>query len=212
MDASGHGPPVPAPEPLFLAAYERHYRAICRLAERIVGDRQEAENIAGDAFEALLKRPATTQFDSGFAVRRWLERVTERMAFEHVRRRRRLPVMEAVQLTRLRDELQDLAGPACRITIPNEELRAKVNALPDLLRAVVELHDYQDLTFEQLAGPLGYPDANTARQAHFRALTHLRRWLVRSPAEYREIVAATALAWPVRRARANGFSLLWPAT
>lgn len=193
--------------PSFLAIYERYGASVRALAERLVADRAEAENIAQETFMALWRELSSLEGDPG-SMWGWLERTTRNFAGMHRRKHTRVTVIDDGGLVGLHEHLQRRTGLVGRIALSDEELRQRVQALPDDQRRVIELRYDEDLSFAQIAERLEHRDADAARLVHFRALKALRRGLPRPAAEYAEFVAMRALAWPVRRARPGGFSPL----
>ncbi len=136
-------------------AFERLWRAeyaqVLRTAYLITGDREEASDVAQEAFARAYERWRTVAaLDRPGA---WVQRVAANLAIswrrrERVRRRTPQPAIEAFS--------QDL---------PEPELMRALRALPPAQRAAVVLRYYTDQSIEETARALG------KRPGTIRALT-----------------------------------------
>src|SRR5213594_3593040 len=110
------------------ALYLEHGAALFRLAYRLVGAREDAEDVVHHVFVGLPEALGRYEERGSFAG--WLKRVTARVALMRLRARtrRREVGIEATLPT---------AAPP--LDSPSMHLRAAVDALPDPLRAVLVL-------------------------------------------------------------------------
>jgi RNA polymerase sigma-70 factor (ECF subfamily) len=93
------------------ALYEREVRWLCGVAERIVGERQRAEDVVHDAFVQVWRSAATYQPALGSA-RGWLYTVVRHTALRSLRRTGRVEATDPDELTRLADASQGRDGGA----------------------------------------------------------------------------------------------------
>lgn len=77
----------PRSETEFEVQFLAHYDGVYRLLYRIVGTREEAEDLAQETFVRLHDRPPDT--GGGASLRAWLYRVATNLAYNHVRGRSR---------------------------------------------------------------------------------------------------------------------------
>lgn len=57
----------------------------------------------------------------------------------------------------------------------NDDIRAKVEALPEKMRAAVEMRFFGRLTFQEIADRMGWPGRNYAHQYMLKGLKRLRK-------------------------------------
>lgn len=147
------------------ALYRQHGAALFRLAYRLTGTREDAEDVVHDVFVGLPE--ALTRYEERGMLLGWLKRVTARVALMRLRRRgrrREVPLDAAEHET---DPLTAADG------IP---LRAAVEALPDPLRVVLVLKEVEGYSHAEVAGLLGI-SVVASRVRLARALKRLRKAL-----------------------------------
>jgi RNA polymerase sigma-70 factor (ECF subfamily) len=169
---------------------ERHQRYVYNLALRVVGNAQDAEDLAQEAFvRAWLALP---NFRLQAQFRTWLFRIVTNLCYN------RLPG--------LRRELADL-GEDCLAELPDEsapdvdpaagleagELRSylhrQIDGLPEAYRLLVVLRYQQGLSYEEIAQAASLP-LGTVKTGLFRARERLRQAL--QAYEPQEVLAWTA--------------------
>lgn len=136
-------------EELFL----RHYAGVQGVALRIVGDVAEAEEIAGDVFLKLYRRPIADSDDAN--VRAWLYRVATNAAFNAVRsRRRRLGWLQRLA-QRADTGGSDHDDPSSIVADRDEAriVREHLARLPDRQRTALVLRS-SGLTYAEIASAL----------------------------------------------------------
>lgn len=169
-----------------LAAFEdlleRHLRRIYRVAYRLTGNPDDAEDLAQDAvveaFRAFDRYQPGTYFD------RWVCRIMTRTHIDHVRRRRRRPEISLdaplspggeprlVFLGDVQDDPQHLT----EVADLDGAVQAALDALPPEFRAAVVLADVEGLSYDEVAAAVGCP-VGTVRSRLHRARELLRRAL-----------------------------------
>jgi len=166
-----------------LAAFEellgRHLRSIYRVAYRLAGNADDAEDLmqeaVTEAFRAFDRYQPGTYFD------RWVYRIMHRTHIDWIRRRGRRPEVSYDApagvdgdplITRLGDvhtdpqrltEFQDLDGP----------IQAALDGLPPEFRSVVVLADIEGLSYDEIAAVVACP-VGTVRSRLHRAREALR--------------------------------------
>ncbi len=174
-------PPIPAAvlegarlgEPSALAAlFEACFDSIYGLATRMMGDRTLAEDVVQEVFLRLHKAAAT--IDTSRDPRPWLRTMTANLCRDHWRKVSR----KAVPVDGGPDQAPPLAngGPTPEAqAISNQQARqvqAAIDQLPDPLREVVVLRDYEGLAHEEIATIVGASPA-AVRKRYSRALSAL---------------------------------------
>lgn len=166
-----------------LAAFEelltRHMRSIYRVAYRLAGNADDAEDLmqeaVAEAFRAFDRYQPGTYFD------RWVYRIMHRTHIDWIRRRGRRPEVSFDApaspdgdplLARLGDtgsdpqhlaEMRDLDGP----------IQAALESLPAEFRTVVVLADIEGLSYDEIAAVAACP-VGTVRSRLHRAREALR--------------------------------------
>ncbi len=163
----------------------RHQAAVYGAIYRLVGDRQEALDLAQDVF--VRAYGALGSFDAERSFAAWVGRIAVNTALNWLRRRR-LPTVplggergpddrepgRAGALPpadeRLEPERAYLAGER------HERLRRAILALPAPYRAVIELRHFQELAYDEISQALGLP-LSDVKSHLFRARRLLREGL-----------------------------------
>jgi RNA polymerase sigma-70 factor, ECF subfamily len=134
---------------LFLA----HYQAVFRLAYRLAGTREEAEDLAQETFARLHASPRLWSAEHG-AVRGWLYRVVTNLAYNSSRgqgrRRRREDAVFAEAGAQLEADPADLVEKAEQ----REAVRRALLRLPER-QAQLLLLRHAGLSYKELADALG---------------------------------------------------------
>jgi RNA polymerase sigma-70 factor, ECF subfamily len=163
----------------------RHQAAVYNVAYRLVGDRQEALDLAQEAFVRAYH--ALASFDQHRPFGPWIKRIAANVALSWLQRRR----VPTVPLTGHPAHAGGTAAEAAgrpppdysaepeRIYLAVERqarVRAAILALPPHYRAVIELRHFQDLTYEEIAATLAIP-VSDVKSHLFRARRLLRQSL-----------------------------------
>jgi len=157
---------VRAGNPEALAAlYREHGAALYRLAYRLTGTREEAEDVVHDVFVGLPE--ALAHYEERGKFTSWLRRVTARVALIRLRsrqRRREVSLDGADQQPRPPVDANVIA------------LESAVNSLPDSLRVVIMLKEVEGYSHGEVAELLGI-SVGASRVRAARALARLRKAL-----------------------------------
>jgi len=156
----------------FDAVFRAHYATLVGVAERIVGERAVAEELAQDVMLELWKRHATLTVDE--SLRAYLVRAARNRALNHLRHER-MKVRTAPRAAGDTVTLPDAPG-----NLVEEELdaavREAVRALPERCREVFELSRGQGLRYAEIAAVLGI-SVKTVEAQMGKALRVLRERL-----------------------------------
>jgi len=136
--------------------YDRYHRLVFTIALRMVGDRELAEEVVQDVFQAVWQSAGS--FQPGGSVSAWLIGITRHRAIDATRSRR--------FRSRAREDLLDdrrisSAASAAHSDTDILTLRAVMHAalaeLPTAQRQAIELGYYGGLTHTEIAKQLGEP-------------------------------------------------------
>ena len=153
------------------AIYDRYGRLVYTIALRITGDREAAEEVTQDVFQAVWQGAGSFQPGGSFAA--WLTGIARHRAIDVTRSRR--------YRARAREAALDehTAGDSAAGDAPSDALvlRAVVQEalreLPPAQRQAIELAYYGGLTHAEIAGRLGEP-VGTVKSRMRLGLTRLR--------------------------------------
>jgi len=155
-----------AGDPDALASLYRAYgAALYRLAYRLTGTPQDAEDVVHDVFAGLPEALGRYEERGSFAG--WLKRVTARVALMRLRTR-----------TRRREVMLNATLPADQrpADVESMALETAINALPDRLRSVLVLKEVEGYSHAEVSELLGISEG-TSRVRLNRAMKRLRRML-----------------------------------
>lgn len=165
-------------------AYEvlvrRHYPFAFRLAVRITGTPEDAEEVTQEAFLRAYTRLASFRQDSSFST--WVNRIVINTAINLVERGNRERKETPVRLDDRTQNPVELAasdaGPE-RLLLDREAAALRLHAMGALTpmeRTAFTLRHMEELPIAEIAAALRVP-TNSAKQAVFRAVGKLRRSL-----------------------------------
>lgn len=133
-------------EAAFRALLDRHLDRTVRLAERLLHNRAEAEEVAQEVFTRVWQRAA--EWQSGNArYATWLHRVTVNLCQDRLRKRRESEIDEMPEMPSaepLQDAVLDQQSQA-------ERIRAAIDQLPARQRIAVVLCHYEQLGNQEAA-------------------------------------------------------------
>jgi len=159
-----------------------HQEPIFRLAYLLLGDPDEAEDIAQETFLRAYK--ALKRFDTERPLRPWLLRIASNLAHN----RHRSIGRYLATLTRFAQHDPEKISPT---TIqPDDDSQLLWQAVKNLtmpFQEVIYLRYFLDMSENEMADTLGVP-AGTVKSRLYRALSKLRRIIERDYPELKEIV------------------------
>jgi RNA polymerase sigma-70 factor (ECF subfamily) len=159
---------------------ERYSDYVYAIVIRIVGDEEDAADVAQKAFVRAHRALVGFRGDSKFGS--WLYRIAVNRALTHLQRRRRRPV--TVDIAAYPGEVpnpsarRDPLGPAEQALAAErrERVRGAVGALPPKYRAAVTLFYLEERSYQEVAEILGVPMGTLKTHLH-RARAMLREAL-----------------------------------
>jgi RNA polymerase sigma-70 factor (ECF subfamily) len=154
---------------------ERHTPAVFNLAYRLTGDREEAADIAQEAFRRVFEALPQSRHDLPF--KPWLLQIAVNLCRDWAKRRRAVPLASLAPMFDSAGEEEDAAeslpdaaplpAEVLEADETREALQRAIAELPAGYRAVITLRYSEDLSYQEIATALGLP-LNTVR-------THLAR-------------------------------------
>lgn len=150
--------------------YEAHVARVHRVAYRVTGDETLAQECTQEAFVRAFAR--LDRFRGDAALGTWLTRIAVTVSLNALRRRRRRDRELGLE------EVVGLQAPASNGVEPDlrDRLVRAIDALPEIYRTTVVLHDVEGHTHAEIASLLGVPEG-TCKTRLFVARRKLREML-----------------------------------
>ena len=161
----------------FRGLVERHSRAVYRLAHRMTGNPQDAEDVVQETFLKAYRQLGRFESRANFGT--WLHRIAVNCAIDLIRSRKHQETgHDAADLDLLdsaRDD--DRVDPSPERLMLSTEVQEKVNramnALTAMERAAFVLRHFEGHSIEEISRSLGLK-ANAAKHSIFRAVRKMR--------------------------------------
>ena len=172
----------------FRRLVEMYMRAVYSIAYRLMGDHDDADDVAQETF--VRAHRSLARYDESYSFYTWLRTIATRLGLNEIAKRRRHKTQggesfdvaaESVPAA-ASDPADDLAGAELR-----EALGQALDTLTEEYRAVIVLRTYEDLSYEEIASTLGVPIGTVmsrlsrARGLLRQALSGARPSVVRKP-------------------------------
>jgi RNA polymerase sigma-70 factor (ECF subfamily) len=159
------------------ALYDAHVRRVHRVAYRLTGDPQLALEVTQDTFAKALSHLDRFRGDS--ALTTWLYRITVSIALNAVRRAKRhhgreAPLEDADSAQHVSHEPRGGYGSEGGIDpIVRERLHKAIDALPEIYRTTLIMHEFEGYSHVEIAEMLGVA-VGTCKSRLFIARAQLR--------------------------------------
>jgi RNA polymerase sigma-70 factor (ECF subfamily) len=168
---------------------ERTHRQAYNIAFRMTGNRDDAEDLAQEAYLRAYRSFAT--YNRQMPFESWFFRILSNLFIDSIRRKPRVRALsldqpvtdddtEANMVLQIADEHADPERTLME-TVMDERLQTALSALPEVFRAAVLLCDVEGKSYEEIAVAMG-TSIGTVRSRIHRGRTMLRK-LVNVPAK-----------------------------
>ncbi len=159
-----------------LAAFEellhRHLRNIHRVAYRLSGNADDAEDLVQEALVEAFR--AFDRYQPGTYFDRWVYRIMTRTHIDRVRRRGRRPEMSldtpvgpsGDALVTLIGDTRDDPQQRTEVTDLDGPIQAALDGLPAEFRTAVVLADVEGLSYDEIAAAVGCPIGTVRSRLH----------------------------------------------
>lgn len=153
------------------ALYDAHVGRVHRLACRLTGDEQLAEEVVQDTFVRAIAHLGRFRGDSALAT--WLHRITVTVALNARRGTRRREERETTLEETDADPIGVVPDGDGIDPLLRDRLHRAIDGLPEIYRTVVVMHDVEGYSHVEIAEVLGIP-VGTCRSRLFLARAQLR--------------------------------------
>jgi RNA polymerase sigma-70 factor (ECF subfamily) len=144
------------------AAFEelvrRHEQRIYNLSLRMLGRPEDARDATQETFLAAFRKLPSFRGDSSLST--WLHRVAMNACYDTLRRRKRRAEES------LPEDPGAASGDLAESSAEAVDVQRALAQVPDEFRAVLVLHDVQDLPYEEIAEVLGVPIGTVKSRLH----------------------------------------------
>lgn len=151
------------------ALYDAHVDRVFRLAYRLAGDQDRAQDYTQETFIRAFAKLG--EFRGESALGTWICSIAVSVALNGLRKLKRLRNRE-VELELVEPVLPVVSRPAAEPDL-KERLARAVDALPEGYRTVFLMHDVEGYTHEEIGRALGV-QSGTSKAQLFRARAKLR--------------------------------------
>jgi RNA polymerase sigma-70 factor (ECF subfamily) len=164
----------------FRLLVERHSRNVFRLAYRMTGNEQDAEDVVQETFLRAHRQLGRYEARSSFST--WLYRIATNYTLDLIRSRKRHQEHREVNTDDGREILQTIPAnaPGQDRVVFSGQVRERVSAALEELsaqeRTAFVLRHFEGMSIEQIGATLG-TGANATKHSIFRAVQKLRRSL-----------------------------------
>jgi len=180
MSVVDNGGPV---EELVAHAFFAHRPRLYACALRVLGNREDAEEIVQDAIIRACAswRKMTPQRHSEMRLKSWLFTITLNLARSQIRKRKRRAALlsqDDAHFLGIGESVENASSPPAMVERDIEVtlVRDAINRLPPRLREPTWLHYVEDLSYPEIARILAQPNG-TVKSKVFRARALLRQTL-----------------------------------
>ena len=153
---------------------QRFMRSIYAVAYRLMGNHDDADDIAQETF--VRAHAALARYDENYSFYTWLRTIATRLGLNEIEKRRRRQTSGGETFESAAETVH-AAAPDPAEELAGEELRAALEsalrALPAEYRAVLALRTFEDLSYEDIARVLEIP-IGTVMSRLSRARTELK--------------------------------------
>jgi len=165
---------------------ERYAPRLFGFTYRLLGSRDEAEDLVQDVFVRVVRTLDGYQHDGRFE--RWLFRIAANLARDRIRRHTRAPEMTTLDAEKHghrivrrqkgdgRPTNDDGWEGSDEAASESDRLQAALEQLPEPERQVVLLRHYGQMSFADIADMMETPLGTALARAH-RGLAKLRQWM-----------------------------------
>lgn len=153
---------------------QEHQRGVYNVCLRILGNQQEAEDLAQEAFLRAYRNIA--QYDPGRPFGPWMRTLAANLCYNHLQKARleRVPLED--ERERVADKPKKNPEALLELSQDNQQLYQAIWRLPETQRIALELRHFQDLSYHEMADVMGIP-LNTVRSHLYRARRKLAELL-----------------------------------
>lgn len=146
-------------EDAFITLMQRHERRVYNLAYRLLGGREDAREATQEAFLSCFRHLRSFRGEAAFST--WLHRIAVNACYDTIRRR-----PEGVSLDAAEGLEPTPAPDHSDATAQAIDVQRALLTVPEEFRAVLVMHDIQDLPLQEIADSLEIPVGTVKSRLH----------------------------------------------
>ena len=154
------------------AFYEQFHRYLAAVCARYVPDSETIKDLLQEVFIKIYTRFDSFEYRGSGSLQAWCRRIAVNEALQFLRSGKRLPQTPLEQLGELPEPDEE---PAID-DIPQEEVLAMIQRLPDRSRTVFNLYVFEEMSHKEIAATLRIGESTSASNLH-RAKSLLSKWI-----------------------------------
>lgn len=162
----------------FRELVERHSRAVFRVAYRVTGRTEDAEDVVQETFLRAYRQ--LDRFEARANVRTWLHRIATNCAIDLLRARPKREIAEEPHTLERVAAASDGEAPSPERSVLGVQIRERLGGamalLTEMERAAFTLRHFEGLSIDEIAGMLGLKEG-AIKHSIFRAVRKVRREL-----------------------------------
>ena len=162
----------------FRELVERHSRAVFRVAYRVTGRVEDAEDVVQETFLRAYRQ--LDRFEARANFRTWLHRIATNCAVDLLRARPKREIAEEPEGLERAASAAGGGPPAAERTVLGVQIRERIAGamalLTEMERAAFTLRHFEGLAIDEISGMLGIKTSAT-KHSIFRAVRKMRREL-----------------------------------
>lgn len=153
----------------FYEQFQRYLAAVCAC---YVGNDEDMKDVLQEAFIKIFTRFDSFSYRGAGSLQAWCRRIVVNEALQFLRSEKRMQQTSLEQVGELPepDQTPDIAA------IPERELLAMIQRLPERYRMVFNLYIFEEMSHKQIASMLQIGETTSASNLH-RAKSLLTKWI-----------------------------------
>lgn len=152
--------------------YRRHSRRVSGICARMLGDSQDAQEAAQEAF--LKAYQALARFNGTYQLGAWLARIAANVCLDHLRARSRSATVVSLPFG---DDLLDQAGPPEDAVLGhNPRVDDAIESIQPLHATALKLRVFEGLSHKEIAGRLSMTPEQVKALLHRARTSFKRAW------------------------------------
>jgi RNA polymerase sigma-70 factor (ECF subfamily) len=149
---------------------EEHQTSVFNVCYRILGNRQDAEDLTQDAFLRAYKQ--LSRFDSARPFGPWMRTLAANLCYNHLKKKRPTSVPLEDERDKILDKPARNPEHILELSQESRQLYQAIWKLSSIQRLALELRHFQEFSYQEMAQAMELP-LNTVRSHLYRARRNL---------------------------------------
>jgi len=155
--------------------YKRHYPAVCRYVLRNHGDDGEAAEVYQQSFVILYEKLQDPQFELHASVGTFLYAVGRNLWLATLKERRRFVAETEDQTVVIPEEAAEVMDSMMEREKEMRAMEQSLDMLGEPCSSLLRYFYHDSLSMEQIAGQMGYTNADNAKSQKYKCLQRLKK-------------------------------------